>query len=82
MKTSDVLAYYGPSKKEAVIQLSQLLNVSQQTIYHWAEYVPESSAVKLHFLSGGKLSYSPDDYVGISSEDCWVHSRAKEDKAI
>jgi len=50
LKKSDAVQHYGGCSP-----IAKALNISYQAVAKWGKYVPEGSAYKLQYLTGGRL---------------------------
>lgn len=57
MLTSDVIRHFG-----GVRSVAAKLGIRRTAVYAWGEMVPPLRAAKLADLSGGVLTFDPDDY--------------------
>lgn len=57
MLTSDVIRHFG-----SVRAIAETLGIRRAAVYAWGKMVPPLRAAKLAEVSGGALTFNPDDY--------------------
>lgn len=57
MKKSVALKHFG-----GVVKLAEALTVSHSSVSQWGEIIPEKQALRLDWLTNGKLKYDPAFY--------------------
>ena len=65
MLTQDVIKHFSSSPDDprgAKAAITEALQLSSGYVSQWGDVVPQAQAMKLHFLTKGKLKYDPASY--------------------